>query len=53
MSQFERTALLLGEEAIETLSRKKVAIFGLGGRGQLVLRGPGPGRCGAAGPHRP
>ena len=33
MSQFERTALLLGEEAIETLSRKKVAIFGLGGVG--------------------
>ena len=33
MSQFERTALLLGEEAIETLSHKKVAIFGLGGVG--------------------
>lgn len=30
MSQFERTALLLGEEAIKALSRKKVAIFGLG-----------------------
>ena len=33
MSQFERTALLLGEEAIKALSRKKVAIFGLGGVG--------------------
>ena len=30
MSQFERTALLLGEDAIKALSRKKVAIFGLG-----------------------
>ena len=33
MSQFERTALLLGKEAIETLSHKKVAVFGLGGVG--------------------
>lgn len=33
MSQFERTALLLGEEAIHTLSTKKVAVFGLGGVG--------------------
>ena len=33
MSQFERTALLLGEDAIKALSRKKVAIFGLGGVG--------------------
>ncbi len=33
MSQFDRTALLLGEEAIKALSRKKVAIFGLGGVG--------------------
>ncbi len=32
-SQFERTALLLGEEAIRTLSAKKVAVFGLGGVG--------------------
>ena len=33
MSQFERTALLLGEDAIRTLSRKRVAVFGLGGVG--------------------
>ena len=33
MSQFERTALLLGEDAIKALSRKKVAVFGLGGVG--------------------
>ena len=32
-TQFERTALLLGEEAIRTLSAKKVAVFGLGGVG--------------------
>lgn len=30
---WERTALLLGEEAIEILSRKKVAVFGIGGVG--------------------
>ena len=53
MSQFERTALLLGEEAIETLSRKKVAIFGLGGVGSWCCEALGTGRCGAAGPHRP
>ena len=33
MSQFERTALLLGEDTIRTLSRKRVAVFGLGGVG--------------------
>ena len=32
-SHFERTALLRGEEAIRTLSAKKVAVFGLGGVG--------------------
>lgn len=31
--QFSRSALLLGEDAIETLSRKTVALFGLGGVG--------------------
>ena len=31
--QFSRSSLILGEEAIETLSHKRVAIFGLGGVG--------------------
>ncbi len=31
--QFERTALLLGGEAIEKLSRARVAVFGIGGVG--------------------
>ncbi len=31
--QFARSSLILGEEAIETLSHKRVAIFGLGGVG--------------------
>lgn len=33
MSQFERTALLLGEDAIQALAQKRVAVFGLGGVG--------------------
>lgn len=32
-NQWERTALMLGEEALETLHQKKVAIFGIGGVG--------------------
>lgn len=35
-SQFERTALLLGPEAIEKLSTCRVAIFGVGGVGGFV-----------------
>lgn len=34
--QFERTALLLGEDAITNLSNKRVAIFGIGGVGGYV-----------------
>jgi tRNA A37 threonylcarbamoyladenosine dehydratase len=34
--QFSRTALLLGEEAIQQLSRAHVAIFGIGGVGGYV-----------------
>ena len=34
--QFTRTALLIGEEAIEKLSKSKVAIFGIGGVGGYV-----------------
>lgn len=34
--QFSRTALLLGEDAIEKLSGKRVAIFGIGGVGGYV-----------------
>ena len=34
--QFTRTALLLGEEKIESLHKKKVAIFGIGGVGGYV-----------------
>lgn len=35
--QFTRTALLLGEQAIEKLSKAKVAVFGLGGVGGYVV----------------
>ena len=31
--QFERTAMLLGEDAIDVLATKTVAVFGLGGVG--------------------
>ena len=32
-TQFDRTRLLLGEEALQTLARARVAVFGLGGVG--------------------
>ena len=35
--QFERTALLLGEEAVEALGRARVAVFGIGGVGGYVV----------------
>lgn len=35
--QFERTALLLGEDAIEKLSRSHVAVFGVGGVGGFAV----------------
>ena len=34
--EFSRSAMLLGEEAIETLSHKRVAVFGLGGVGSFA-----------------
>lgn len=36
---FSRTELLLGKEAIEVLSQKKVAVFGIGGVGSFVVEG--------------
>lgn len=36
-NQFERTALLLGERAVEALSRAHVAVFGVGGVGGYVV----------------
>lgn len=35
--QFTRTALLLGEEGVENLSRRKVAVFGIGGVGGYTV----------------
>ena len=35
--QFVRTALLLGEEGIDKLSRSKVAVFGIGGVGGFTV----------------
>lgn len=37
MEQFARTIALLGEESINTLQQKKVAVFGLGGVGSYVV----------------
>ena len=34
--QFERTGLLLGQEAVEKLQEKRVAVFGVGGVGGYV-----------------
>ena len=36
LTQFSRTERLLGEEAMERLSRARVAIFGIGGVGGYV-----------------
>ena len=38
-SQFSRTELLIGKEAIEKLHKAKVAIFGVGGVGSFVVEG--------------
>lgn len=37
--QFSRTELLIGKEAIQKLSKAKVAIFGIGGVGSYVIEG--------------
>lgn len=37
--QFSRTELLIGKEAIQKLSKAKVAIFGIGGVGSYVVEG--------------
>lgn len=38
-NQFERTALLLGKDAVEILSKKRAAVFGVGGVGGFVCEG--------------
>ena len=35
--QLSRTALLLGDGAVETLKKSKVAVFGVGGVGAAVV----------------
>lgn len=35
--QFERTGFLLGEEAVESLQKKRVAVFGIGGVGGFTV----------------
>ncbi len=44
---FQRTSLLIGEDAIELLRTKKVAIFGIGGVGGFVLEALVRGGVGA------
>ena len=44
MNPFDRTRLLLGEEAMEKLKNAKVAVFGLGGVGGYVVEALA--RCG-------
>ena len=39
LSQFARTELIIGKEAVKKLNDSKVAIFGLGGVGSFVLEG--------------
>ena len=42
--EFIRTALLLGEENVENLAKKRVAVFGIGGVGGFVVEALA--RCG-------
>lgn len=37
LNQFSRTELLLGKEAMERLSRARVAVFGIGGVGGYTV----------------
>ena len=39
LNKFSRTELLIGKEALEKLSKSKVAIFGIGGVGSYVVEG--------------
>ncbi len=39
LEQFSRTELLIGKEAIDTLNKSKVAVFGIGGVGSFVVEG--------------
>ena len=39
LERFSRTELLIGREALEKLSKTKVAIFGIGGVGSFVAEG--------------
>ena len=39
LNEFSRTQLLLGKEAMEKLSRARVAVFGIGGVGSYVVEG--------------
>lgn len=36
-ARFERTAMLVGDDAVETLKRSSVAVFGIGGVGSYVV----------------
>ena len=47
--QFLRTAMLLGQEAVQRLQKARVAVFGLGGVGGYVVEALG--RRGSAGSH--
>ena len=40
LNQFSRTELLLGKEAMERLSRARVAVFGIGGVGGYTVEAP-------------
>ena len=39
LNQFSRTALIIGDEALNNLHNKRVAIFGIGGFGGYVAEG--------------
>lgn len=44
LTQFSRTELLLGKEAMDRLKNARVAVFGIGGVGGYVCEALGPDR---------
>ena len=39
LNEFSRTEMLIGHDALETLRRSRVAVFGIGGVGSYVVEG--------------
>lgn len=52
LNSFSRTELLLGRDAMERLSKARVAIFGIGGVGGYAVEALARSGVGTLDPHR-